>query len=157
MRRDLEWGTKLNIFVSVWSHCCRNLNAGMVICIYTQCLLPSCSVCFERAEETCGLELSVTGALGFRTIYQVAWSSLSLYTETLKATLPCASRWYLEILFTVCAVVTLNTHACTLILVCADKALLMYYRLMQRRKWFCLQHLAQQLEQNLMPGEKHLL
>ncbi|KAG0561788.1 hypothetical protein KC19_9G091800 [Ceratodon purpureus] len=27
-------------------------------------------VCFERAEETCGLELSVTGALGFRTIYQ---------------------------------------------------------------------------------------
>ena len=26
---------------------------------------------FERAEQICGLELSLTGALGFRTIYQV--------------------------------------------------------------------------------------
>lgn len=69
------------------SHCCRNLYVcifnvisciyNVILCIYIQSLSPFRRVCFERAEQTCGLELSVTGALGFRTIYQVKSSFCS--------------------------------------------------------------------------------
>jgi hypothetical protein len=37
--------------------------------------------CFEHAENICGLELSLTGSLGFRTIYQVSFLSTTWCSE----------------------------------------------------------------------------